>query len=245
MDSKKKLIVVLVEPAGTINIGSVARLCKNFEIDELRLVSPKCNHLSQDSQNMAVKGLKILNEAKLYKNLYEALSDCARIIATCGRKEHGDIPLHSNKEALSWALESKRGDKIALIFGRENRGLTNEELLIANKIISLNTNEKYPSLNLSHAVAIVLHQLNQLKQNDLFKNEKVESLPANIIKFEDCINDVGSFLLDIGFLMKHTYKARMSKIKQLLRRAQVKDDEVALIRGIVRQARWAIKNKND
>ena len=52
-------------------------------------------------------------------------------------------------------------------------------------------------------------------------------------------------MLDIGFLMKHTYKAKMTKIKQLLMRAEIKDDEVALIRGIISQARWAIKNKND
>ena len=57
--------------------------------------------------------------------------------------------------------------------------------------------------------------------------------------------DVGNFLLDIGFLMKHTYKARISKVKQLLLRAEIQDNEVSLIRGIVQQARWAIKNKND
>ena len=93
------MIVILVEPAGTINIGSVARLCENFNVNELRLVSPKCDHLAQDAKNMAVKGLKILEEAKIYKDLNSALSDCSRIIATCGRKEHGAIPLNSNKNA--------------------------------------------------------------------------------------------------------------------------------------------------
>ena len=80
---------------------------------------------------------------------------------------------------------------------------------------------------------------------NLIKSNKVISYPANLIKLEDCINDAGSLLLNIGFLMKHTYKAKMMKIKQLLLRAEIKDDEVALIRGIISQARWAIKNKND
>jgi len=242
---KKILKVVLVEPAGPINVGSVARLCENFSVHELILVSPKCNYLDKDARKMAVKGAKILEKAKVCKDLNTALSDCTRVIATCGRKEHGEIPLNSNKDALCWALKSEREEKIALVFGREDRGLSNKELLKANKVISLNTNEHYPSLNLSHAVAIVLHQFNQLNELDLSKTSTKTSYPANLIKLEDCINDAGSLLLDIGFLMEHTYKAKMAKIKQLLIRGEIKDDEVALIRGIISQARWKIKTKND
>jgi len=243
--TKKSLKLVLVEPAGSINVGSVARLCENFNVNELRLVSPKCDYLAQEAKKMSVRGLKILEEAKVYKDLNSALSDCSRIIATCGRKDHGEIPLNSNKDALCWAFESEREETIALVFGREDRGLSNEELLKANKVISLNTNENYPSLNLSHAVAIVLHQFNQFNDLDLLKNHTKTSTPANLIKLEDCINDAGSLLLDIGFLMKHTYKAKMTKIKKLLLRGEIKDDEVALIRGIISQTRWKIKNKND
>ena len=245
MVNKKTLVVVLVEPSGPINVGSVARLCENFSVQELRIVSPKCDYLAQEAKKMAVRGLKILEKAIVHKDINSALSDCSRVIATCGRKEHGDIPLNSNKEALCWALKSEREEKIALVFGREDRGLSNEELLKANKVISLNTSENYPSLNLSHAVAIVLHQFNQFNEIGLLKTNNKISYPANLIKLEDCINDAGSLLLDIGFLMKHTYKAKMAKIKQLLIRGEIKDDEVALIRGIISQTRWKIKNKND
>ena len=245
MASKKTIKIVLVEPAGTINVGSVARLCENFNINELRLVSPKCDYLAKESKKMAVRGINILEEAKIYKDLNSALSDCSRIIATCGRKDHGEIPLYSNKDALRWALESEREETIAIVFGREDRGLSNEELLKANKVISLNTSDKYPSLNLSHAVAIVLHQLNQFNKLDLVKPNIKNSSPSNLITLEDCINDLGSLLIDIGFLMKHTYKAKITKIKQMLIRAEVNDDEVALIRGIISQTRWVIKNKSD
>jgi len=245
MASKKTIKIVLVEPAGTINVGSVARLCENFNINELRLVSPKCDYLAKESKKMAVRGINILEEAKIYKDLNSALSDCSRIIATCGRKDHGEIPLYSNKDALRWALESEREETIAIVFGREDRGLSNEELLKANKVISLNTSDNYPSLNLSHAVAIVLHQLNQFNKLDLVKPNIKNSSPSNLITLEDCINDLGSLLIDIGFLMKHTYKAKITKIKQMLIRAEVKDEEVALIRGIISQTRWVIKNKSD
>ena len=245
MITKQTLIVILVEPAGPINVGSVARLCENFKVHELRLVSPKCNYLANESKKMAVKGVKILEKSKVYENLNSALSDCTRIVATCGRKEHGEIPLNSNKDALSWARRSERKETIALVFGREDRGLSNEELLKANKVISLNTSKDYPSLNLSHAVAIVLHQFNQLNDTELSISNSETSCPANLIKLEDFINDAGSLLLDIGFLMKHTYKAKMTKIKKLLLRSEIRDDELALLRGIISQARWKIKNKND
>ena len=243
MVKKNTLIVVLVEPSGPINIGSVARLCKNFSVHQLRLVSPKCDYLNQEAKRMAVRGVNILKKAIVYEDLNSALSDCSRIIATCGRTEHGDIPLNSNKDALCWALKSKREEKIALVFGREDRGLSNEELLKANKVISLNTSVDYPSLNLSHAVAIILHELSQFNEIGISKHHKTISYPANLIKLEDCIDDAGSLLLDIGFLMKHTYKAKMAKIKKLLVRGEIKDDEVALIRGIISQARWKIKDK--
>ena len=245
MVNKKTLVVVLVEPSGPINVGSVARLCENFSVQELRLVSPKCDYLAQEAKKMAVRGLKILEKAMVHKEINSALSDCTRVIATCGRKEHGEIPLNSNKDALCWALKSEREEKIALVFGREDRGLSNEELLKANKVISLNTSENYPSLNLSHAVAIVLHQFNQFNEIGLLKTNNKTSYPTNLTKLEDCINDAGSLLLEIGFLMKHTYEAKMTKIKKLLIRGEIKDDEVALIRGIISQARWKIKNKND
>ena len=245
MITKQTLIVILVEPAGPINVGSVARLCENFKVHELRLVSPKCDYLAHESIKMAVKGVKILEKSKVYEDLNSALSDCTRIIATCGRKEHGEIPLYSNKDALSWSRRSERKETIALVFGREDRGLSNEELLKANKVISLNTSKDYPSLNLSHAVAIVLHQFNQLNDTELSISNSETSCPANLIKLEDFINDAGSLLLDIGFLMKHTYKAKMTKIKKLLLRSEIRDDELALLRGIISQARWKIKNKND
>ena len=245
MSIKKTLKVILVEPAGPINVGSVARLCENFGVDELRLVSPKCDYLAQEAKKMSVKGLKILEKAKVYNDLNLAVSDCSKIIASCGRKEHGEIPLHSNKDAFNWVFNSGSDETIALVFGREDRGLSNKELLKANKVISLNTSSNYPSLNLSHAVAIVLHQFNQLNELDFLKSNKTTSYPANFTKLEDCINDAGGFLLDIGFLMKHTYKAKMTKIKQFLLRGEIKDDEVALIRGIISQTRWAIKNKSD
>ncbi len=238
--------LVLVEPSGTLNLGSVARLCENFGIQELRLVEPRCNPVDTEAIKMAVRGAKLLETASQFSCLIDAIADCSRVIATCGRIDHGEIPLHQSEDALKWLLESCSSSPVALVFGREDRGLTNQELLLAQKVITLQTQPSYPSLNLSHAVAIVLHELQRCKQNVSKKGfEKAKKNdPASPTQINDCLIDAQNLLLEIGFLQKHTAESRMNKFKGLLQRAQVRPEEVSLIRGVLRQMRWAIKSCN-
>ena len=237
--------IILVEPMGSLNLGSVARLCENFGVSELRLVSPRCDPAAPEAIRMAMSGREILKSAKKFSSLLEAIEDCSKVIATCGRKDHGDIPLQTSKEALTWLSQNTEEKPIAIVFGREDRGLSNQELQMANKVMTIETSDKYPSLNLSHAVAIVLHELN----NQLSKKTTSESIkaphPASAKQLDDCINDAEKLLLDIGFLLKHTAKSRMQKLKGLLIRGEARADEVSLIRGILHQTRWAINNKED
>ena len=79
------LKVILVEPNGPLNVGSVARLCSNFEVDELRIVSPKCDIFSLEAKKMALKGQKFLEHCKIFHNLEEAVFDCDLVLASCGR----------------------------------------------------------------------------------------------------------------------------------------------------------------
>ncbi len=245
---KQSLVVILVEPAGALNLGSVARLCANFEVNELRLVEPKCNPSDKDAKQMAVKGSHLLEKAQLFPSLLDAIADCEKVIATCGRIEHGAIPLHSSKEALTWLLKTSEEGPIGLVFGREDRGLSNNELQLAQKVISIETAENYPSLNLSHAVGIVLHELHRFKQEKKMISEisnKSQTLPAaNPVQLNDFLNDAQDLLLEVGFLLEHTSKARMSKIRAMLQRAEIRTEEVSLLRGIVRQIRWAIRSRD-
>ena len=96
------LAVVLVEPAGPLNVGSVARLCANFDVDALRLVAPRCDHLGEEARLMAVHGEALLERAQLFPTLEAALADCRRVVATSGRIEEEALPLSGPAEALSW-----------------------------------------------------------------------------------------------------------------------------------------------
>ncbi|WP_010317935.1 RNA methyltransferase [Synechococcus sp. CB0205] len=231
------LAVVLVEPAGPLNVGSVARLCANFSVDELRLVAPRCDHLGNEARLMAVHGEALLEQAQLFPTLEAALADCRRVVATSGRIEEEALPLNGPAEALSW-LQASETDApsapAALVFGREDRGLSNAELLQAGRILRLETSEAYASMNLSHAVAVCLHELRRCPAPTAPQPE-----PCQREQLEAALSDAEELLLEVGFLYPHTAQARMAKLRALLQRAEIRDEEVALLRGMVRQLRWA------
>ena len=151
------LKVILVEPNGPLNVGSVARLCSNFEVDELRIVSPKCDIFSLDAKKMALKGQKFLDNCKIFCNLENAIFDCDLVLASCGRIDvNKDSFFVSSEDIFDWTLTFKKINNLAIIFGREDRGLTNSELLLANKTFNIPSSQNNPSLNLSHAVSIAV-----------------------------------------------------------------------------------------
>ena len=238
MSGAAQLAVVLVEPAGPLNVGSVARLCANFDVGELRLVAPRCDHLGEEARRMAVHGGWLLEQARLFPSLSDALADCRRVVATSGRRSGEPLPLQAPEPALRW-LAQARGP-CALVFGREDRGLSNDELLQAGQLLTLGSGDAYASLNLSHAAALVLHSWHCLGSG-LGSSPEVGALPEPSDRqgLEAMLGDAEALLLEVGFLHLHTAHARMAKLRGLLQRAQISTEEVALVRGMVRQLRWA------
>ena len=233
---------MLVEPAGPLNVGSVARLCANYNIEDLRLVAPRCDPGDPEAVRMAVHGDVVLQHASIFPSLLEAVADCAQVVASCGRIDHGEIPLQSPEEIAPWIQESRsQGLRSALVFGREDRGLSNQELLISHRIVKLNTGAVYPSLNLSHAVAVVLHELERERRLQTKSDTPLSEIPASAPELDGCLRDAEDLLLEVGFLLEHTARARMAKVKGLVQRALIRSDEVALLRGMVRQLRWAAR----
>ena len=235
MSSPSELVVVLVEPAGPLNVGSVARICANFEVAELRLVAPRCDHLGAEARLLAVHGAWVLEQASLFHSLAAALADCRRVVATSGRRDGEPLPLLAPEPALHWLRHGSA--PLALVFGREDRGLSNDELLQAGRLLTLGSGAAYPSLNLSHAVAMVLHSWRGLQAPPSSGPPLPE--PCQRQEIEAMLGDAENLLLEVGFLHPHTAQARMAKLRGLLQRAQASSEEVALVRGMVRQLRWA------
>ncbi len=236
------LKVILVEPNGPLNVGSVARLCSNFEVDELRIVSPKCEILSLDAKKMALKGQKFLDNCKIFNNLENAIFDCDLVLASSGRIDISkDLFFESSEDVFNWTKSFKKINNLAIIFGREDNGLTNDELLLANKIFNIPTSMNNPSLNLSHAVSIALYELKKSSKRNLDQELKVFNL-ASSKEIHDTFVEIDEMLLRVGYFLKHTSKAKISKFKNFILRANTSMHEINVLRGIVHQINWFLNN---
>jgi len=130
-----------------------------------------------------------------------------------------------------------------LVFGREDHGLSKEELLLAGRLLRIPTGPGYGSLNLSHAVAICFAEIQQQLEQQKAAYAPLQALDSPLAsheQLEQTIQDAEALLLNVGFLYPHTARARMGKLRQILLRAEPNAEEVALLRGMVRQLRWAI-----
>lgn len=225
--------IVLVEPAGDRNVGSVARILKNMGLSQLILVNPQCDSLSTEARHMAVHGVDVLESAQIVSSLPEALSGCQQAIATVGRDCTIPLPLEPPRTALPSLLTAPS----ALIFGREDRGLTNQELNLAHRLVRIPSSDTYPSLNLAQAVAICAYELYQsLETSPVSTSPEIASLEA----LEGYYHQLETLLLKIGYLHPHTCASRMEKFRLLFNRTRLTPSEVAMLRGILSQMNWAI-----
>lgn len=259
--------IVLVEPAGARNVGSVARVMKNFGLHQLVLVNPQCDPQGPEARQMAVHAADLLAQAQTVTNLPQALAGCQRAIATTDRPRTLNIPLESPRTALPWLLQAPA----ALIFGPEDRGLNNQELNHAQRWVGIPTSPDYSSLNLAQAVAVCCYELHLsqaspettaspaiapagISSENLIKSWSSSTLPptattlaspepaATLEELAAYYAHLEAVLLKIGYLYAHTAASRMQKFKRLYNRCQLSAQELAMLRGVLRQVEWAISN---
>lgn len=242
--------IVLVEPAGPLNIGSTARVMKNMGLQQLVVVNPQCDVLGTESQKMAVHAFDVLSQATIVQTLAEALEGCQRVVATTARQRRLSLETHPPRQILPWLLEGPT----ALIFGPEDRGLSNEELYHAQACLQIPTSPEYAALNLAQAVTICCYELRQLGLNDC--NDAADTVPQKPVasalpsprelapfqQKEEFFQALEAVLLEIGYLYPHTAKARMHKLRLMVNRGQLSAQEIAMLRGMIRQVKWKIQS---
>ena len=232
-----------MEPAGALNVGAIARVMKNMGLQHLVLVQPRCDILGDEARLMAVHAAEVLETAQIVATLPGALQGCQRAIATTGRPRTSAFALEAPRTALPWLLDGLDvKTHSALIFGREDRGLTTEELNYAQRFIYIPSHPDYPSLNLAQAVGICCYELFQLVMiaPEVSPPAELETL-ASLDSLENYYQHLEALLLAIGYVYPHTAASRMQKIRRLLNRALPLDTELALLRGILRQMQWALQ----
>jgi tRNA/rRNA methyltransferase len=149
-------IVVLIEPQLPENIGAAARAMANFGLSRLRLVSPRADWPNAKARMMAAGADRVLDAAELYGSLAAAIADCSFVLATTARAHDQAKPVVGAGEAAAlMAPRIAAGENVAILFGRERNGLENEEVALADRILTLPVNPAFASLNLAQAVVII------------------------------------------------------------------------------------------
>lgn len=148
--------IVLIEPEVPGNIGAIARTMQNFDCKELFLVNPKCSHLSKEAQDRAKHAKQILTEARTIKHLKDAPFDY--LIATTSQigKDYNITRLPLLPKQLEVIHK-----KTAVVLGREGKGMTNKEIEQCDMVCTIPTSKHHPTMNISHATAIILYELHQ------------------------------------------------------------------------------------
>lgn len=226
---------ILVEPKSEENIGAVARVLKNFGFSDLYLVKPP--EIGAKALSVASHAQDVLSASVRVDSLEAALANSRLVIGTTARmgisaRRHLRMPLFSPRE-LKEMVRDTRGI-VALLFGREDKGLLNEELKHCDLVVRIPTNPEYPVLNLSHAVAVLLYELSDLQPGSEHGREL-----ASIEDKERFVAHLQRFLDEIGY-KPHKKEKTLLMLRRILGRAGLTPGEVQTLRGILRKAEWKL-----
>ena len=240
-DPLQSITIVLVRPQFAGNIGSVCRAMKNMGLFKLILIAPEQDPLSPEGKMMATSAKDILERASTFASLEEALLGFRWIAGTSARKGRNRGPFISPREICPEIIRHARSIPVAILFGPEDRGLTNEELAPCQALISIPTHSGLSSLNLAQAVLLLSYEL---YLTSLPESAKSSFLPgvlprlAEFQKVEKMYGHLEELLLRIGFLDPKNPKRIMHALRRIFARAGLCDRDVAILRGIFRQLEW-------
>ncbi|MCX7990844.1 MAG: RNA methyltransferase, partial [Proteobacteria bacterium] len=223
MDILKNLYVILHLPKRAGNVGSVARVMKNFGVYNLRLITSKKILQTFEARKMAVHADDILSDADVFPNIESAVADLNVLIGTTGKK-HKETPERLNLRDLGKILKLLEKNRIGILFGPEDRGLSGDELSFCNFVITIPTSKDYPSLNLSHSVAVILYEI-FCQTNDF---EPYKRILAKKESLDRMYGRMKEHYLEIGFLDKINPDRIMKVIKTIYDRALLNEREVRI-----------------
>lgn len=168
--------VIIVEAKHPGNIGSIARICHNFGVEELYLVNPLCDCRDETAKRTAVNGLSILNSAQIVNNVDDAIMDCNSVWCTSDHSLGKVKTEQLSNMSVGWF---ENINKIGILFGREDIGLKLDELQWCQRLINITTPGTDSVLNLAHAVILTLWQISIISDSTQVKNEDSYDFPLS------------------------------------------------------------------
>lgn len=234
--------VVLVGTLYTGNVGSSCRAMANMGLKNLVLAAPNLQNDWEEGERLAVHATDILHNRKEFATFEEAVADCVAVVGTTAReglyRQHVKTPREAAHDILALAAQGP----VALVFGREDKGLKNEEIAQCTHLIRIPVDEGYTSINLSQAVLITAYEFFTALGNYQMPHEKAP--PAPQAQKMQLMKNWSNMLQEIGFMKPEQEDHFMQGFHRVFSRGVFTKDDAALMLGVARQAIWAKNNLN-
>ena len=222
--------IVLVNPSHPGNIGSVARAMKTMSLSQLYLINPKA-FPHPKALEMATNAEDLLAKAQIRASLFEAIKECTLVIGTSARMRKIPWPLVTPREAALDAIHSAAQSPVAILFGCEQFGLTNEALERCHLHMQIPTNPNFSSLNLAAAVQVIAYELYIASISNMTNSKNIQ-LPTQS-EITNFFHHLQKVLTDIHFLKSHAPRKLMTRLRRFFMRASPDKMELNLLRGIL------------
>jgi tRNA (cytidine32/uridine32-2'-O)-methyltransferase len=231
----KKIRIVLVNTSHPGNIGAAARAMKNMGLSSLYLVEPK-EHPTLEAYRRSVGAIDVLDNAVVVDDLHQAISGCVWVAGTSARLRTIEWPIFEPRQCVQQCVEYLDQGEVAIVFGRENSGLTNDEMEKCNALLHIPTNPEYSSLNLAAAVQVVCYEFRLALINEKSakskSNKHREDALANSDQLDGLYKHLHEALDSLGFFGTNNPNVVMRRLKGLFNRADTTQREVGIVRGI-------------
>lgn len=239
--------VVLVETVVPGNIGSAARAMKTMGFDQLRLVNPVA-FPHREADYMAVSALDVVQSAQVYRSLQDAIADCTLVVGASARSRRIQWPLQTPRELASQLLQLQSDEEIALLLGREDRGLLNEELQCCNLHVCIPANPVYPSLNIAAAVQVLCYEIRMAVLADcwpeVLEQPDWDEPLADAAGMAQFYQHLEQTLIDLEFLNPRAPRQLMRRLRRLFGRTRLDQMELNILRGVLAETQKKIKRQN-
>ena len=224
--------IVLAGTSHPGNIGSAARAMKTMGLTELRLVAPE-RYPSEEATALAAGADDVLAAARVYPTMDEAVADCGLIVGTTARARHLPWRIVEPREGARELVAAARDGRVAVLFGAERTGLTNEDIERCQLLVSIPTGSSYGSLNLAMAVQVITYEL-LLAGRDENAAAEARGVPlASAAEMEKFYMHLAEVMDEVGFRDRNGDGHLMSRVRRLFNRAVLDQNEVNILRGIL------------
>lgn len=234
-------VIILDRPQLAENIGTAARAMLNCGLTRMRLVQPRESQLSEKAIAASSGAIQVLEQARVYDSLEEAVQDLERVYATTARRRDMIKTLMTPKRAaVDMMVQAQAGNRTGILFGKERTGLENDALALADVIVEAPLNPSYCSLNLAMAVLLVGYEWFQVKMDppaeQLVTNQTRVADKEMVLRF---FGHLEAELDGSGFLRVADKRPSMVRnIRNLFLRANLTETEIRTLHGIVKELRW-------